>query len=99
MAFFFTNGISLNEGMQQITDVVNPVWKNVLKENSPSAKKADSKMFDDFLKRFTSDMEFQYAHVKFPIGNLEFLDPEADPPRGDRDKENSFYKRTLDSEK
>ncbi|MBC5633651.1 hypothetical protein [Parabacteroides hominis] len=79
MAFFFTNGISLNEGMQQITDVVNPVWKNVLKENSPSAKKADSKMFDDFLKRFTSDMEFQYAHVKFPIGNLEFLDPEADP--------------------
>lgn len=77
MAFFFTNGISLNDGMQQITDVVNPILENAMKEETSPAKEIDNKTFDSFLKRFTSDKEFQYAHIKFPIGYLDLLDPDA----------------------
>lgn len=40
--------------------------------------RTESKSFDVFLSKFTSDMAFQYAHIKFPIGKLDLLDPEAD---------------------
>ena len=37
-----------------------------------------AKSFNVFLNRFTSDAAFQYAHIKFPIGELDLLDSEAD---------------------
>ncbi|WP_456086391.1 hypothetical protein [Parabacteroides sp.] len=70
IAFFLTNGVSLNDGIQQIETMTNSITTS-LNERGES--------FDDFRKRFTSDVDFQWSRVKFPLGTLDLGGAEKCP--------------------